>query len=80
MKRTSSPCSIIEYRQYLHEHPKRANKKIKAVYDHLAEDIEHPRTIEYVNKTTGEVETVTYVFDKEKAQRPIRFIESMCKH
>lgn len=80
MKRTSSPCSIIEYRQYLQEHPKRANKKIRAVYDHLVEDIEHPRTIEYVNKATGEVETVTYVFDKDKAQRPIRFIESMCKH
>lgn len=80
MTRTNLPCSIESYYQFLLDHPKRANKKILAVYKHLTEDIKHPRTIEYVNKQDGEIETKTYVFDINKAQRPIRFIESMCKH
>lgn len=80
MKRTNLPCSIKEYYQYLLDHPKRANKKILAVYQHLCQDIDKPRTVEYVNKDTGEVESKTFVFDIEKAQRPVRFIEKMCKH
>lgn len=72
--------SIQEYYQFLLEHPKRANKKILAVYERLNYDVEHKRVVEYINKQTGEVETKTYVFDINKAQRPIRFIETYCKH
>ena len=79
-RKTSSLSDIEKYYEYLLENPKKANKKILAVYKKLVDDIKTPKTIEYVNKQTGEIETTTYIFDPEKAMRPIRFIESMCKH
>ena len=80
MPKTSLSCSIIDYYDFLLKNPKKANKKILAVYSKLAKDIDTPQVIEYLDKSTGEVETKTYIFDPYKAQRPIRFIESMCKH
>jgi len=79
-KTTNSPCSIELYYDWLKANPKKANKKILAVYSKLVDDIHNGKTVEYVNKQTGEIEQTEYVFDIEKAQRPIRFIESMCKH
>lgn len=73
-------CNIQEYYDYLQEHPKRANKKILAVYKRLNYDVGHKRIVKYLNKDTGEMETKTYVFDIKKAQRPIKFIETYCKH
>lgn len=66
---------IIEYHNWLCENPMRANKKIKAVYDRLVKNIETPETITFFNKLTGETETHTYVYDEEKANRPIKFCE-----
>ena len=79
-KKTNSLCNIEQYVAYLDSHPKRANKKVSVVYHRLLEDIKNPRVVEYVNKDTGEVESRSYVFDLVKAQRPIRFIETMCHH
>lgn len=72
--------SIESYLDYLHEHPKRANNKILAVYEYLCNNIKQEEVVEYVNKETGEKEQTTYVFDLKKATRPIRFIEGYCKH
>ena len=66
---------IIEYHNWLCENPMRVNKKIKAVYDRLVKNIETPETITFFNKLTGETETHTYVYDEEKANRPIKFCE-----
>lgn len=77
---TSSLCNIERYVEYLHNHPKRANHKVLVVYERLLHDIHTPRKVEYLNRDTGEVESKVYVFDVEKAQRPIRFIETMCHH
>ena len=66
---------IIEYHNWLCENPMRVNKKIKTVYDRLVKNIETPETITFFNKLTGETETHTYVYDEEKANRPIRFCE-----
>lgn len=76
MKKTS----IEEYYKYLLEHPKRANKKVLAVYEKLCRDVKHEQIVKHTNKETGEVETTTFVFDINKATRPIRFIEGYCKH
>ena len=72
--------SIELYLDYLKKHPKKANKKILAVYEKLANDVKHKNVVEYLNKETGEVEETTYVFDINKATRPIKFIENYCKH
>ena len=41
----------------------------------LVQNIKHKNVVEYINKETGEIEQTTYVFDINKAQRPIKFIE-----
>ena len=76
----NSPCSIELYYEWLLQNPKKANRKIVSVYRKLMDDIRNGKTVQYVNKQTGEIEQTDYVFDIDKAQRPIRFIESMCKH
>lgn len=72
-------CNIVQYYEWLKANPKKANKKILTVYKKLVGDIKG-KTVEYINKQTGEIEQTEYVFDIDKAQRPIRFIESVCKH
>lgn len=72
--------NITEYLAFLRANPKKANKKILAVYEYLQDMMERGRIVEYLNKETGELESKRYVFDIAKAQRPIRFIESVCKH
>jgi len=76
----SLTCSIVNYYEWLLANPKKANKKILATYKKLVDDINNKKVVEYLNKETGEVETKTFVFDIDKAQRPIRFIEQVCKH
>lgn len=71
---------IEEYYNWLIDNPKKANKKILAVYKKLVDDIENNKIVEYLNKETGEVEKTTYVFDLDKANRPIQFIEKFCHH
>ena len=80
MSLTSSTNSIQEYYQCLLDNPKKANKKILAVYKRLTEDIETPREIEHLNKETGEIEKTTYIFDESRGQRVIDFIEKFCHH
>lgn len=80
MSLTNSTNSIQEYYQWLLDNPKKANKKILAVYKRLTEDIETPRKIEHLNKETGEIEKTTYIFDESRGQRVIDFIEKFCHH
>lgn len=58
---------------YIHEYLDQINKgkcivskRVKKVYERLAQDIEAP--------------TGGYIFDQKKAQRPIDFIERFCRH
>ena len=80
MSLTNSTNSIEEYYQWLQDNPKKANKKIVAVYKRLTEDIKTPREVEYLNKETGEIEKTTFIFDEAKGQRVIDFIEKFCHH
>lgn len=80
MSLTNSTNSIEEYYQWLQDNPKKANKKIIAVYKRLTEDIKTPREVEYLNKETGEIEKTTFIFDEAKGQRVIDFIEKFCHH
>ncbi len=71
---------IEEYYEWIQDNPNKVCEKIKKVYKKLVEDIDNPRQVSFYNKTTEEFETHTYVFDEEKGNRPIEFIEKYCKH
>lgn len=71
---------IEEYYKWLGKNPEKANRKIKIVYKKLVDDIKHPKTVTFYNKITEEKETHTYIFDPKKANKPIDFIETFCKH
>ncbi len=70
---------IEEYYEYIQNHSKRVNKKVKLVYEKLIKDMKKPKEVSFFNKVTNETETHTYVFDEVKSLRAIKFIEKYCK-
>ena len=71
---------IEEYHQFLLQNPDKASKKILEVYNKLVYDIYHPREVKFFNEATEKEEKHIYIFNLEKANRPITFIEKYCKH
>lgn len=71
---------IEEYYNWIKDNPKKVCNKVKVVYKKLVEDINKPKEVTYFNKLTEENETHTFVFDEQLGQRPIKFIETFCKH
>ena len=71
--------NIEEYNKWIEKNPNKVGNKIKKIYKKLLENIKTPQQVSFLNKTTGEVEKHTYIFDKEKANRPIEFIEKYIK-
>lgn len=71
---------IEEYYQYLLKNPDKACHKILTVYKKLVHDLYNPKTINFYNEATEDEETHIYVFDLNKANRPIQFIEKYCRH
>ena len=76
----NSISNIQKYNEWIKNNPGRVNIKIKAVYDKLLNDLLHGKTVEYINKETGEVTSVDYIYDSKKAERPIYFMEHFCHH
>ena len=70
---------IEEYYKWICDNPDKVCNKIKKEYEKLAEDIKTPKEVSFYNKLTNETETHTYIFDIQKAHRPINFIERICK-
>ena len=58
----NSISNIEKYCEFIKDNPKKINKKIKVVYEKLLDDIKNPKTVKYLNKMTGEIEEVTYIF------------------
>lgn len=71
---------IEEYYNWLVKNPDKANHKVLVTYKKLADDVKKPREVTFFNKITEEMETHTYIFNEELANRPIIFIEKYCKH
>ena len=69
-----------EYYQFLLKNPIKVSNKVLAVYKKLVQDLYNPKQVSFFNEITEEEETHTYVFDINKANRPINFIEKFCKH
>lgn len=70
---------IEEYYNWIQANPKRVNQKVSIVYKKLVDKIKHPEKVVFFNKLTQSDESHTYVFDEQKALRPIHFIEKYCK-
>lgn len=71
---------IEEYYKWIEKNPKKVNNKVKTIYKKLVEDIKKPKEVSFFNAYTEENEKHKYIFDKELGDRPIRFIETYCKH
>lgn len=71
---------IEEYYQFLLKNPDKACHKILIVYKKLVQDLYNTKQVSFFNEITEENETHTYIFDLEKGNRPIEFIEKFCKH
>lgn len=70
---------IEEYYKWICDNPDRVCNKVRKEYEKLVKDIKTPKEVSFYNKSTGETETHTYIFDIKKAHRPINFIERICK-
>lgn len=66
---------IEEYYEWICNNPDKVCKKVKTIYERLVRDIKTPHKVSFMNKTTGETETHTYIFNEKKGLRPIHFIE-----
>lgn len=71
---------IEEYYNWIKKNPKKVCKKIKTIYEKLVNDLRESKQVSFYNKSTEQEETHTYIFDIERARRPIEFIEKYCKH
>ena len=70
---------IEEYYRWIKENPNRVNKKIKAIYEKLYNDLKTQKEVSFYNKATGEEEKHIYIFDEKKSLRCIHFCEKYCK-
>ena len=70
---------IEEYYKWINDNPNRVCKKIKTIYERLYKDIYKENKVSFFNKSIGEEETHTYIFDEKKSLRCIHFIERYCK-
>ena len=71
---------IEEYYNWIIKNPTKVPQKIKKIYARLVDELKTPKTIKILNPETEEYEEHTFIFDEEKANRPIEFIEKYCKH
>lgn len=70
---------IEEYYDYILKNPDKVNIKVKKMYEKLVKNIKTPKEVSFFNKSSGETEKHTYIFDINKGTRPIHFIEKYLK-
>lgn len=71
---------IKEYLNKIESGEEVVSEKVKILYKKLSNDIENPKEIEIYDEINEEYEKHKYIFNEEKANRPIEFIETFCKH
>ena len=71
--------SVEEYYSWILNNPNKVSEKVRKVYKKLVENIKTPQKVSFLNKATNEEEEHTYIFDEEKAKRPVKFIEKYLK-
>lgn len=70
---------IEEYYKWICDNPDKVCNKVKTIYKKLVDDLKTPKEVSFFNKSTGEIETHTYIFDERVSLRPIHFIEKYCR-
>jgi phage terminase large subunit-like protein len=70
---------IEEYYKWIQDNPTKVCNKIKKIYEKINNELKTPKEVSFLNKTTGEVEKHTYIFDEKKSLRCIHFIEKYCR-
>ena len=70
---------IEEYYKWICDNPDKVCNKVKTIYKRLVDDLKTPKEVSFLNKSTGEIETHTYIFDERVSLRPIHFIEKYCR-
>ena len=71
---------IKEYVNKINAGEEVVSSKVKILYNKLSNDIDNPKEIEIYDEINEEYEKHRYIFDEEKANRPIEFIETFCRH
>lgn len=71
---------IKEYVNKINAEEEVVSSKVKILYNKLSNDIDNPKEIEIYDEINEEYEKHRYIFDEEKANRPIEFIETFCRH
>lgn len=71
---------IKEYVDKINSGEDVVSQKVKILYNKLLNDINNPKVIEIYDDINEEFEKHRYIFDEEKANRPIEFIETFCRH
>ena len=71
---------IEEYYQFLLKNPDKACYKVLTTYKKLVKDLYNPKQVSFFNEITEKEESHIYIFDEQKGNRPIKFIEKFCKH
>ena len=70
---TLMSSSIEEYYKWICDNPNKVCNKVKTIYKKLKEDTTKEKEVSFLNK--GKEEKHIYIFDRDKAKRPIEFIE-----
>ena len=71
---------IEEYYNFLKKNPDKACHKVLTTYKKLVNDIKKTKKVSFFNEITEEEETHTYIFNENKGNKPINFIEKYCRH
>lgn len=71
---------IEEYYNFLKKNPDKVCHKVLITYKKLVDDIKKPKQVSFFNEITEENETHTYIFNENKGNKPINFIEKYCRH
>lgn len=73
MSKYGSTNWITEYYKWLKSNPEKVNLKIKKIYERLNENVSKEQVVKYKDQEH------VYIFDLDKANRPIVFIEKFLK-
>lgn len=71
---------IEEYYKWILDNPTKVNEKIRVIYEKLCKDMKISKRVSFFNAELGETEVHNYVFKEDAGLRPIKFIETYCRH
>ncbi len=71
---------VKEYWCWIEKNPDRVCNKVKAIYKQLVDDIDNPKEVEIYDPDLDMNVKHTFIFNEQRGNLPIEFIERFCKH